>query len=170
MGKISKVNIAAARAQRDILVRRGKSVPENIRIIAELDPDRLPNAEAAPAPGPMAGAAPKQESAPHAPEQNFHDTVNSWMVAVLRRDFAAREKSSGVVEVPKNSCTSLVPFPASMQTFSRASLLENTVFISESQSEGVIYLVNEDNVGRAEQFIHGSGESGKHLPPRPPVG
>lgn len=41
MGKITRANIAAAKAQRDILIRRGQKVPERIQQIAGLDPSRL---------------------------------------------------------------------------------------------------------------------------------
>lgn len=41
MARIREVNILAARAQRDILIRQGKPVPEKVERLAALDPKIL---------------------------------------------------------------------------------------------------------------------------------
>lgn len=40
--KVRKINVLAARTQRDILLKQGREVPLRVRQLANLDPDKLP--------------------------------------------------------------------------------------------------------------------------------
>jgi hypothetical protein len=50
MGKITRVNIAAARSEKEILERRGKPVSEKIQKLAAIDPRLVSSSEANRAP------------------------------------------------------------------------------------------------------------------------
>lgn len=149
MSKITRANIAAARAQRDILVRRKQEVPERIRKLAELDPDRLTSPETAtsetrlPGPGVPAAAPSDRHSTQGWLLTGGHQHEENWTASL-----------GGSVMLADG--LSIKPL-----------ILSGIHSFIETAEPKEIFVVDEDNAARAEHLIHSESELGARPPHYP---
>lgn len=175
MSKITRANIAAAKAQRDILIRRKRAVPERIARLAELDPDRLPREQEDTQPDQQAG--PSQGKVPTATDAGplahpAAGAVPSWVRSVLLDQFWPTTPGAKLVFPAFTDATvsKLSDFSAFTDRWASMAGLRRTTCVlydSPNVSQIALYMVDASNAGRAEQVIHDEGGLGASSPHRP---
>lgn len=150
MSKITKGNIAAARAQRNILVRRGKKVPEHVEQIANLDPSRVAQQQS------------DQVVAEASPQSPSSEEGRNSLSSALKPHFLGMSSWTSRAAQPGR----YVYFAeGSGKTASLGAMypkfkpFEDREINLVETGEDTFFIVLKDDLGSAGDFIHKSAES-----------